>query len=87
MFYIHIPMVFSFYLTTWQILFPRKISSKYHITKLDRDYSKYNFVSKEGKGNCVFETEMMKTDEFLRLQDKMTKYVYNHQLFKKRKLN
>jgi len=50
---------------------------KYGITSLDRDYTKYSFVSEKGKGHIVFDTAHENRDRMLLLQDKMYRYVYS----------
>lgn len=50
---------------------------KYNINRLDKDYSKYSFVSDKGKGNIVFGTSDISDDKILQLQDKMYQYVYS----------
>jgi len=50
---------------------------KYGIIRIDKDYSKYSFVSDVGKGNIVFDTVHSDRDTLSILQEKLYRYVYS----------
>jgi radical SAM superfamily enzyme YgiQ (UPF0313 family) len=47
------------------------------ITSVDKDYTKYSFVSDKGKGNIVFDTKWGNRESMLVLQEKIYSYVYS----------
>jgi radical SAM superfamily enzyme YgiQ (UPF0313 family) len=51
--------------------------TKYGITNIDEDYTKYSFVSDKGKGNLVFDTKWGSRDAMIKLQEKIYNYVYS----------